>query len=60
VKLRDKMEFIQCPEDRRVLLPMWDGESMILECPLCGLQFEWDNLEEREQLKLKEKHSVEG
>ena len=49
------MNYIRCPEDKYILRPMWDGEDLFLVCPDCGLKFQWDNLEERNQLKLEKK-----
>jgi len=54
------MDYIKCQEDSYILRPMWDGEDLFLCCPDCGLMFQWDNLEEREQLKLKKKPLLEG
>ena len=50
------MKEIKCPECRYPLNPFWDGTSLFLICEsvTCGLEFEWDNLEERKQLRLNE------
>jgi hypothetical protein len=47
---KKSMNYIKCPEDKYILRPMWDGEDLFLVCPDCGLEFQWDNLEERKQL----------
>jgi len=50
------MKEIKCPECRYPLNPFWDGTSLFLICEsvTCGLEVEWDNLEERKQLRLNE------
>lgn len=50
------MKRIRCPKCGCCLEPFYDGKSLFLICSNeieCGLEFEWENLEERKQLKLK-------